>query len=81
MSVDHDVSGSALIESWINGNKGWVINNLKMRHPAIAASVIVQGAQDGTLTLGDCNSITNMLMDDLIDVRDTRGVEFTGRPE
>jgi len=80
MKVDHDVSATELAESWVNGNRSWVIDNLKYRHPAITALTIVQGAQDGLLSVGDCNSIANMLMEDLIEVRDTRGVEFTGRP-
>ena len=78
--VDHDISYTELAESWVNGNRSWVIDNLKMRHPAITALVIVQGSQDGLLDLGDCNSIANLLRDDLIEVRDSRGVEFTGRP-
>ena len=35
--VDHDVSVDELVESWVNGNRKWVIGQLSQRHPAITA--------------------------------------------
>jgi len=79
MPVDHDVSTTDLIDGWVNGNRSWVIDNLKLRHPAITATVIVQGSQNGDLDRVDCNNITNLLMDDLVEIRDSLGIKFTGR--
>lgn len=74
----HEKTG--LVADWVNGNHSDVIRNLSQRHPAIAVTMIVQGAQDGDLGLNDCNSIANMLMDDFMEIRDTKGLEATGRP-
>ena len=81
MAVDHDVSVEDLMEGWVNGNRNWVINNLSKRHPGIVATMITIGAQEDRLKLSDCNSITNMLMDNFEQVRDTKGLEFTCRAD
>ena len=61
--IDCEVSASELIESWKNGNTGYVIDKLARDHAGLAAVMIVQGAQDRTLTVSDCNSIANLLID------------------
>jgi len=69
-----------LIADWQNKNYVAVIQNLSRRHPAVTAMFLVQGSQDGHLTVGDCNTITNMLTDDLMTIRDSEGIEATHRP-
>jgi len=72
-------SVSELIETWINGNRKEVIANLSQRHPAVAAHFILEGAQSG-LDVGDCNSVVNMLTEDQMEIRDSKGLAATHRP-
>ena len=76
---EQDRSVDELIENWINGNRTDVIRNLSQRHPAIAAHFILEGAQRG-LDVGDCRSVVNLLLDDLVEIRDSKGLEMTHRP-
>lgn len=78
--VDHDVAHDELVEAWVNGNRKWVIGQLSQRHPAITALFLVEGTISGQLDRGDCNSITNQLMDDFTEIRDELGIEKTHRP-
>ena len=52
-----------LIESWINGNRSYVIDVLEANHPSLTAVMIVQGCSDETLSRADANSIANILTD------------------
>ncbi len=79
MSVDHDRTVENLLDTFVNGNRTEVVDNLSKRHPAITALFFLQ-AQVRGLPVEDLNLITNQLMDNLIEVRDSKGLEFTGRP-
>lgn len=62
---DPDVSASEIIIAWNAGGERriWALDKLDQCHAALAAVVIVQGAQDGRLTRSDCNGIANLLVD------------------
>ena len=64
--IDLDVCASELAESWINGNKSWVISMLKNDHPGLTALLIVQFGPfgDNLLSVSDCNEIANRVIDD-----------------
>lgn len=74
-TIDPDALVSELIESWVNGNHSTVIHQLATDHPALVALMIVQGAQDKTLTLSDCNSIANRLSDHRLELCDSLWVD------
>lgn len=67
-TIDPDALVSELIESWVNGNHSTVIHQLATDHPALVAMMIVQGAQDKTLTISDCNTIANRLSDHRVEL-------------
>ena len=62
-TIDSEVLVSDLVEQWINGNRVYVLDILESDHPGLTAIMIVQGSQDRALSIEDCNSITNMLID------------------
>ena len=68
-SATYNVPVTDLITAWVNGNRSWVISNLANRHPAITAFMIVEGSTSGELDRSDCNSITNLLMDNFTETR------------
>lgn len=56
-------SARELCSQWKNGNKTEVITTLAEAHPCVTALLLVTGATEKLLTLEDCNSITNLLVD------------------
>jgi hypothetical protein len=79
MSV-HNVCNEELLAMWKSGNKKGVIENLAVRHAAVAVTFIVQNAQDKELSLTDANIIANMLIDDLMEMRDKFGLSSLEAP-
>ena len=67
MVIDPDANALELAQSWVSGNHNDVIHQLKTDHPGLTAAVIVQGTHDRILTAADCNTITNMLIDDRVE--------------
>lgn len=63
MKIDTDILAQEIIDSWVNGNITWVIDKLSTDHAGLTALVLVQGASDRSLSLADCNSIANRLID------------------
>lgn len=52
-----------LCDKWHNGHRNEVIALLATAHPCVTAMALVVGATEELLTLEDCNSITNLLVD------------------
>jgi len=69
-----------LVENWINGNRKEVIANLSQRHPAVTAHFMLEAIQTSGFGRGDANSVVNMLIDNQIEIRDSRGLAATHRP-
>lgn len=59
---------SEIVDSWINGNIGWVMNVLWACPPHVAAQVVLRLCADGRTD--DANRITNRLIDRWIEDRD-----------
>ena len=51
----------SLIESWVNGNRAYVIGELSNLHPAITAKIVSIGLQEGSLDFDDLDVINRML--------------------
>ena len=64
MQINPEANARQIAESWVNGNISRVIDQLKNDHPGLTAMVIVQGTYDGLLTVADCNTICDLLIDD-----------------
>lgn len=64
-TIDLEVSASELAESYINGNRNGVIQQLENDHPGLTALLLVQHGPGcgGKLSQSDCNTITNRLLD------------------
>ena len=62
-TIDLDRNCGDLLAQWRNGNRNDVVAALRDDHPGLAVLLIVQGAQDGTLSRDDCNVIANRLID------------------
>lgn len=62
-TIDLEQSAGELAESWVNGNRNYVVDVLAGDHPGLAVLMIVQFAQEGLLSAVDCNSIANRLID------------------
>lgn len=75
----HDVDGIQLCDEWKKGNHKFVIDNLSKRHAGVTAVFIVQRTLDGLLTRDDCCAIANLLLEDFIRIRDSKGIEATCR--
>jgi len=64
MIISPEANACEIAKSWVNGNRSWVIDQLKNDHPGLTAAVIVQGTHSSILTAADCNAITNLLVAD-----------------
>lgn len=62
--IDEEASVDALLDSYINGNKSYVLDTLKNDHPGLAVFFITEGIKSQRLSLSDVNIITNKLIDD-----------------
>lgn len=63
MKIDPDITITELLEAWNNGFKSRVISKLAADHPGLTAMFIVTGILDNKLSRGDCNEVTNRLID------------------
>ncbi len=63
MKINVDANVGELIESWISGNLTTVLDALENDHPGLVAVFLIQGLQDKTLSVSDCNHIANRLID------------------
>jgi hypothetical protein len=73
----HNVTCEQLFNEIVVGNYQSVVANLAQRHPAVTAMTLVQGLADGSIDRPQANTVANLLMDDLIDLRDGFGIEAT----
>lgn len=66
--IDATVSVAELLDSWVYGNRVYVIATLKYDHPGLAAMFIIEGIKNHQLKTSDVNTVVNLLMDDRIDL-------------
>ena len=66
IAIDAEVSVTALLETWKNGNLSDVYDALTSDHAGLTAMFMLEGIRNKILTQTDCNQIVNRLIDDRV---------------
>lgn len=63
IAIDDEITASELLASWRDGCYTHVLNKLSADHAGLTALFFAVAIEEGSLTVGDRNEITNGLVD------------------